>query len=90
MARMARPGDEVALIPDSSQGDRDVYGRLLRYVEEAGTDYGREMIRRGRANLYQTQAPIRRLRPYSKARREAKRKDRGVWGKCDGDFHSSN
>ena len=89
MARMARPGDEVALIADSSQGDRDVYGRLLRYVEEAGTDYGREMIRSGWAKIYETETPFKRLRAYSKARREAKRRHRGTWGKCGGDFHSS-
>lgn len=89
MTRMARPGDEVALIADSSQDDRDVYGRLLRYVEEAGTDYGREMIRKGWAKPYVYETAFKRLPAYSKARRQAKRRDRGVWGKCDGDFHSS-
>lgn len=41
-------GRQVRLVP-GTRDDRDGYGRLLRYVDAAGTDTGAELIRRGLA-----------------------------------------
>jgi len=46
-------GQKVRLESDSSQGDRDKYGRLLRHVFlEDGTNFGLLMIKRGYAHEY--------------------------------------
>ena len=87
MKRMLDPGDRVKLIRDSTQDDRDRYGRLLRYVQRSGRDVGKRQVRKGWAKPYVYERPFKRLGSYRKARRKAKRGDRGVWGKCGGNFH---
>jgi micrococcal nuclease len=89
MSSMAKPGDYVALIPDPSQDDRDTYGRLLRYVEEAGLDYGLKQVKRGWAKPVAFDGPFALQGTYNAARKKAKRAHRGVWRKCRGDFHRS-
>ena len=87
MSSLTRPGDYVALIPDPSQDDRDTYGRLLRYVEEAGLDYGLKQVKRGWAKPVAFDGPFSRQGTYKAARKKAKRTRHGVWRKCHGDFH---
>jgi endonuclease YncB( thermonuclease family) len=86
MRRMLDRGEKVKLIRDFSQDARDGYGRLLRYVEDGGTDVGRRQIHRGWAQVYVFERPFNRVRGYRYARRAAKRHDRGVWGRCNGHF----
>jgi endonuclease YncB( thermonuclease family) len=87
MKRMLDPGDRVKLVRDRTQDRKDRYGRLLRYVKRKGRDVGKRQIRKGWAKVYVYERPFKRLRSYRKARRKAQRADRGVWGKCGGDFH---
>ncbi len=87
IGRMLDRGDGVRLIRDRSQENRDRYGRLLRYVERRGRDLGRRQVRKGRATVYVYESPFGRLASYQRAKRAAKARDRGVWGRCDGDFH---
>ena len=87
MKRMLDPGDRVKLVRDQSQDNRDRYGRLLRYVQRGGRDVGKRQVRKGWAKPYVYERPFKRLGSYRKAKRRAKRADRGVWGKCGGDFH---
>lgn len=87
MHHLLQPGDRVELIRDPSQGGRDRYGRLLRYVERANRDVGRAQVRRGWANVYVYADPFQRLSSYNDAEDSARSNDRGVWRRCDGDFH---
>jgi endonuclease YncB( thermonuclease family) len=87
MKRMLDAGDRVKLIRDRSQDYRDRYGRLLRCVKRKGRDVGKRQVRKGWAKPYVYEYPFKRLRSYRRAKRMAKAADRGVWGKCGGDFH---
>lgn len=40
-------GSAITLVPDLGQDDRDVYGRLLRYVEIDGLDVSNQLIALG-------------------------------------------
>lgn len=77
-------GGMVRLTRDGGQGDRDRYGRLLRFViTEDGTNLNVELVRTGHAT-YEGQYPI--TEPYrsqlSRAEAEARRAERGLWGAC--------
>ena len=83
------PGADVTLVADGSQGDRDRYGRLLRYVEHDGDDLARAVIAAGWAAVYRTRAPFARQAAYRAAAAAARGARRGVWAACGGDFHRS-
>lgn len=85
--RMLEPGDRVTLIRDPSQDNRDSYNRLLRYVVHGGRDVGRVQIRRGWAAVFVFEERFDRVGSYRRAQRKARHADRGVWRRCDGDFH---
>lgn len=89
MKRLLDRGDRVRLIPDPTQDARDQYGRLLRYVEKSGRDVGKRQVRDGWAMTYVFEAPFKRLSPYRDAERQADSANRGVWGRCGGDFHKA-
>lgn len=79
--------NRVLLISDPSQDNKDRYDRLLRYVEYRGKDINRAQVSKGWANVYVYNGnPFRRVGPYRRQRDEARKKDRGVWGKCGGRF----
>lgn len=84
MKRMLEPGDRVTLVRDRSQGNRDYYGRLLRYVELDGRDLGRKQLRKGWAEVYVYDDPFDRLGSYRRAEGKARDADRGAWGRCGG------
>lgn len=73
--------DDLILERDPTQGNRDKYGRLLRYVfTEAGTrDYGATAIRLGYAYEYTYQLPYKYRDIYRSAQREAQSSERGLW-----------
>ena len=87
MKQLLAPGDRVKLIRDRSQDAIDAYDRLLRYVEIGGRDVGRKQIRRGWAQVYVFERPFERVRSYRRQRDSAKKRGRGAWDRCDGDFH---
>lgn len=87
MKRRLDPGDRVKLIPDRTQDARDQYGRLLRYVERNRRDVGQRQVRDGWAETYVFEQRFKRLGSYREAEAGAASANRGVWGRCGGDFH---
>lgn len=81
-------GQQVRLVSDPTQGDRDKYNRLLRYVDLAdGTDFGLWMVANGYAHEYTYNIPYQRQAQYKAAYREAREKSLGFWAPetCGGD-----
>ena len=79
---------QVRLIADPTQGERDKYDRLLRYVDLAdGTDFGLWMIQNGYAHEYTYNTPYQRQAEYKAAYAEARSKGVGLWAAdtCNGD-----
>lgn len=89
MRRLAGFGLRVLLITDPTQDLYDRYGRLLAYVlrRGSGRDLGRTQIARGWAKVYVFDRPFRRVHRYRRSAHRARNADRGVWGRCGGDFH---
>jgi endonuclease YncB( thermonuclease family) len=52
LKRKLAEGTRVLIISDSSQDNRDRYGRLLRYVEKRDKDMNKAQVRRGWAHVY--------------------------------------
>lgn len=76
-------GDLLVLVPDPTQGDRDRYGRLLRYAElPDGTDVGREVVSAGWGEVRTYDGPYERLADYRSAEDAARDAPRGVWATC--------
>lgn len=82
LGRALSRGERVTLVSDPGQGNRDRYGRLLRYVIDGGTDVNRLQLVRGWARVFVVGSGFDRLRPYRRAQMRAKRADRGLWGRC--------
>ena len=74
-------GKYVRLVDDKSQGNRDKYQRLLRYVYEGKTFINREMVAQGFAFSYK-QYPTKYLSEFNKLEQLAKEKNLGLWNKC--------
>jgi endonuclease YncB( thermonuclease family) len=79
LADLAR--GEIVLKRSKISDDRDRFGRLLRYVHDAGIDVGRRMISLGYAESY-TRFRHDRLRSYEISERAARTKNRGLWKTC--------
>ena len=78
-ARSRLGGETVTLETEPRQGDRDSYGRLLRYVIlDDGTNVNEDLVRKGYAHVYDKFQFT--LKPRFKlAEAEAKREKLGVW-----------
>jgi endonuclease YncB( thermonuclease family) len=89
MERRVQPGQRLRLISDPSQDSVDYYGRLLRYVEvwSSGRDLGEAQIQSGRGKVYVFDANFKRLGPYRRAQRQARKHMRGLWASCGGRNH---
>jgi GH25 family lysozyme M1 (1,4-beta-N-acetylmuramidase)/endonuclease YncB( thermonuclease family) len=87
LSELLEPKEPVRLVSDPSQGRRDSDGRLLRYVEDGRVDVGRRQIRRGWAGILRGEDRFRRIRDYRLARGRAREHPRGVWRRCEGNFH---
>lgn len=73
-------GKQVVL--ESEPGDdRDVYGRLLRYIALDGQDIGAAMVRDGYAESYR-KYPHPRIDSYNALETQAKQEKNGLWGSC--------
>lgn len=81
-------GQTVQLEADESQGERDRYGRLLRYIWlPDGRHYNLLMIAEGYAHEYTYDVPYRYQAEFKQAEREAREAARGLWASttCNGD-----
>jgi micrococcal nuclease len=78
---------------DPVAGRRDRYGRLLAHVHVGGREgptLAARQLAAGWGELYVFDGQHTRLfGRYAALEREARRKRRGVWGRCGGDFHRS-
>lgn len=77
-------GKSVILVDDSSQGNRDKYKRLLRYVylpDSVRTFVNGEMVKQGYAFSYK-QYPTKMLNKFNNFEKNAREKSLGLWGSC--------
>lgn len=79
-------GKTVTLEADSTQGELDKYGRLLRYVFLDGVDYGKTMISEGYAHEYTYKLPYKYQTAYKAAQASAEANKLGFWSpnSCNG------
>lgn len=71
----------VSLESDSSQGERDKYGRLLRYVFlENGSNFNLKMIEEGYAYEYTYDGPYKYQQEFKLAQKKAETDKSGLWG----------
>lgn len=71
----------VQLEADPTQGERDKYNRLLRYVwiENGTVDFGKLMIATGYAYEYTYNIPYKYQAEYKQAQKEAEQGKKGLW-----------
>jgi len=74
-------GKTITLESDSTQGDRDEYGRLLRYVFlPDGTNFDEFMLKEGYAREYMFKNnPYKYQSKFKNAEKMAKENKRGLW-----------
>lgn len=83
MATLAPVGSKVVLVSDPTQGDRDRYDRLLRYVAQSGDDVGLAQLTSGHARVFVFHDdPFQRNQAYQRAERRAQKGGRGSWAGC--------
>jgi micrococcal nuclease len=79
-AKAVLTGQEVSIETDTSQGERDKYGRLLAYVFlKDGTNFNRLMIEEGYAYEYTYNLPYKYQSEFKEAQREAQTNNIGLW-----------
>jgi endonuclease YncB( thermonuclease family) len=79
-------GEQVKLKADKSQKNRDIYGRLLRYVLlEDGTNLNRLLIAGGYAKEFTFKTGYSYQAKFKKSQKQAMKNHRGLWspGVCD-------
>jgi micrococcal nuclease len=74
----------VVLRGDPTQATRDIYGRLLAYVDINGrVDLGARLVALGAGRVYVYQGrPFLRIGAYRGAERQARESGRGQWAAC--------
>lgn len=73
-------GNRVSLEMDPTQGDRDKYGRLLRYVIlENGANFNKRLIEEGYAYEYTYRYPYKYQKGFKQAQKDAEFNKRGLW-----------
>lgn len=89
MTRLAPAGSPATLTYDPTQDKVDRYGRLLAYVSVKHRTLQLEQVYAGWAEVYVYGGkPFKRVESFRRAEGVAQRAHRGVWGQCNGDFHS--
>lgn len=79
-AKQLLTGKKVRLEADSTQGERDKYGRLLRYAYlEDGTFFNKSMILEGYAHEYTYDTKYKYQAEFKAAQAEAQASKRGLW-----------
>jgi micrococcal nuclease len=77
-------GKQVVLLPEPNHENKDRYGRLLRYVYlEDGTFINKKLVADGYAYAYR-KYPLSKLDEFIQAEKEAREKNRGLWGQKEG------
>lgn len=77
---LLKVGNEIFLEADSSQGDKDRYSRLLRYIWiNEDLDFGRTMIEEGYAYEYTYKLPYKYQTIYKNAQNKAEEEKKGLW-----------
>lgn len=75
----------ILLIRDSTNSDKDRYGRLLRYVYLDNSEFfNLKIIIDGYAYAY-LKYPFKYLNEFRQAQKEARENKRGLWGDMDFD-----
>jgi micrococcal nuclease len=74
-------GGRVALLQDPSSGNKDKYGRSLRYALANGRMLNAEMVRNGYAFVYQY-SDFFLAKWFYKLEKQAKSEKLGLWGKA--------
>jgi len=75
-------GKYVKLTDDKTQGNRDKYNRLLRYVYlDNGTFVNAEMVKQGYASSYK-QYPTKYLNDFNNLEKQARENNLGLWSSC--------
>jgi micrococcal nuclease len=80
-------GKTVSILADSTQSDKDTYGRLLRYVWTAdGTSINKILLTEGYAYEYTFKLPYKYQNSFRNAQEQAKLLHKGLWAKntCNG------
>lgn len=83
-------GKSVQLEADSTQGERDKYNRLLRYVILGdGTNFNKKMIEDGYAYEYTYNTPYKYQAEFKEAQQKAKEEKQGLWAEnsCNGELN---
>ncbi len=77
---------DVTLLADSSQGDKDKYKRLLRYIQLDGTIVNQTMISEGFAYEYTYKTPYQFQKQFKASQEKAKTSSLGLWSPntCEG------
>jgi len=91
-ARELLSGKKVRIEKDSTQGDRDKYGRLLTYIyREDGLFYNKYMIEQGYAHEYTYGTSYKYQSEFKTAQKNAQTSQLGLWSPntCNGDTTSS-
>lgn len=74
---------QVNLIVDPTQDDRDIYGRLLRYIVlPDATNINLEMITNGFVREYTFKIPYQQQTAFREAEQLAKTQNIGLWSVC--------
>lgn len=90
MRQLAPEGAAALLRFDSVADEYDRYGRLLAHVFIGGRQLELIQLSRGWAEVYRyNHQRFDGLVAFARSAAGARRANRGVWGECGGDFHSS-
>lgn len=72
----------VQLEKDSTQGEKDIYQRLLRYVFINDSNFNLLMISEGFAKEYTYKTPYKYQKEFKNAQIEAQKLKKGLFGAC--------
>lgn len=81
--KQALEGKQVSLEADPSQGDRDKYGRLLRYVYLHGENVSYYLIQMGYGREYTYDKPYKYQKDFQQAQAAAQQAGFGLWARCN-------
>jgi micrococcal nuclease len=82
-ARELADDEQVRLVRDPTQDERDRFGRLLAYVLlDDENDLGRQLVAEGYASVFVFNRAFKRLDSYRDAEASARSGKRGLWRTC--------